>query len=64
MLQQKYEHLFLEKRFSKLGLGTAYVAGFKWAIKNNYEFIYEMDADFSHNPKYIDFSFSIYHILL
>jgi dolichol-phosphate mannosyltransferase len=49
-LQQKYSGLFLETRMGKLGLGTAYVAGFKWAIQNNYEFIYEMDADFSHNP--------------
>jgi dolichol-phosphate mannosyltransferase len=42
--------LFLEQRKGKLGLGTAYIHGFKWAIRNNYEFIFEMDADFSHNP--------------
>ncbi len=42
--------LFLEQRKGKLGLGTAYIHGFKWCIKNNYEFIIEMDADFSHNP--------------
>ena len=42
--------LFLEQRKGKLGLGTAYIHGFKWCIKNNYEFIFEMDADFSHNP--------------
>jgi dolichol-phosphate mannosyltransferase len=42
--------LFLEERKGKLGLGTAYIHGFKWALKNNYTFICEMDADFSHNP--------------
>lgn len=45
------EKLFLEVRKKKSGLGTAYVHGFKWALKKNYEFIFEMDADFSHNPK-------------
>lgn len=50
-LQQKHEGLYLEKRQGKLGLGTAYVKGFKWAIENKYDFIFEMDADFSHNPK-------------
>ena len=43
--------LFLEKRIGKLGLGTAYIHGFKWALLNGYQFIFEMDADFSHNPK-------------
>ena len=42
--------LFLVERAGKLGLGTAYIAGFKWALANNYEYIFEMDADFSHNP--------------
>lgn len=42
--------LFLEERKGKLGLGTAYIHGFKWAIANNYQYIFEMDADFSHNP--------------
>lgn len=42
--------LFLQTRPGKLGLGTAYIAGFKWALKNNYEYIVEMDADFSHKP--------------
>ncbi len=42
--------LFLKKRQGKLGLGTAYIDGFKWAVKHNYEFVFEMDADFSHNP--------------
>lgn len=43
--------LFLEERSGKLGLGTAYIHGFRWALERNYEFIFEMDADFSHNPK-------------
>ncbi len=42
--------LFLENRIKKAGLGTAYVHGFKWAIDKKYDFIFEMDADFSHNP--------------
>ncbi len=51
-LQQKYSNrLFLESRMEKSGLGTAYIHGFKWALKNNYNYIFEMDADFSHNPK-------------
>ena len=50
-LQQQYAgKLFLEVRNKKSGLGTAYVHGFKWALSHNYPFIYEMDADFSHNP--------------
>lgn len=44
------QNLFLHQRSGKLGLGTAYIYGFKWAIKNNYQFIFEMDADFSHHP--------------
>jgi dolichol-phosphate mannosyltransferase len=43
--------LFLEKRISKSGLGTAYIHGFMWAIQKKYDYIIEMDADFSHNPK-------------
>ena len=42
--------LFLEVRMGKAGLGTAYVHGFKWALQRGYQFIFEMDADFSHNP--------------
>ena len=50
-LQQQYTgKLFLEVRTKKSGLGTAYVHGFKWALSHNYQYIYEMDADFSHNP--------------
>ena len=41
------------KREKKSGLGTAYLAGFKYAIKNNYDYVFEMDADFSHDPKYL-----------
>ncbi len=43
--------IHLIERSGKLGLGTAYITGFKWGIANNYDFIFEMDADFSHNPK-------------
>ncbi len=43
--------LFLEERKGKLGLGTAYLHGFRWALEKGYQFIFEMDADFSHNPK-------------
>ena len=46
--------LFLEERKGKLGLGTAYIHGFRWAIERNYQFIFEMDADFSHNPADLD----------
>lgn len=45
------ERLFLEQRQEKSGLGTAYIHGFKWCLERSYEFIFEMDADFSHNPK-------------
>jgi dolichol-phosphate mannosyltransferase len=45
------DRLFLEKREGKSGLGTAYIHGFKWAIAKKYDYIIEMDADFSHNPK-------------
>lgn len=43
--------LHMEERKGKLGLGTAYIHGFKWALQRNYEYIFEMDADFSHNPE-------------
>lgn len=50
-VQKEYTgRLFLQKREGKLGLGTAYIKGFKWALENKYEYIIEMDADFSHNP--------------
>ncbi len=51
-LQPKFSgQLFIEERRGKLGLGTAYIHGFKWAIERDYAFIFEIDADFSHNPK-------------
>jgi dolichol-phosphate mannosyltransferase len=49
-LQKLYRNLFLIERPGKLGLGTAYLAGFKWALEKGYSYIYEMDADFSHDP--------------
>ncbi len=51
-LQQEFpERLFMLERKGKFGLGTAYIAGFKWALQHPYEYIFEMDADFSHNPQ-------------
>lgn len=50
-LQNEFSNLFLEVRKEKTGLGTAYIHGFKWAINRKYDYIIEMDADFSHNPK-------------
>ncbi|MBT8306030.1 MAG: polyprenol monophosphomannose synthase [Maribacter sp.] len=51
VMQKEFpEELFLEVRKEKTGLGTAYIHGFKWAIARKYDFIFEMDADFSHNP--------------
>jgi dolichol-phosphate mannosyltransferase len=50
-LQKDYPgEIFIIERAGKLGLGTAYITGFKWALEQNYDFIFEMDADFSHNP--------------
>lgn len=50
-LQKEFpERLHMIERSGKLGLGTAYIAGFKWALERDYEYIFEMDADFSHNP--------------
>jgi dolichol-phosphate mannosyltransferase len=49
-LQKTLNNLFLIERPGKLGLGTAYLAGFKWALERGYSYIYEMDADFSHDP--------------
>ena len=45
------DSLFLIERAGKLGLGTAYITGFKWAIEHEYDYVFEMDADFSHNPQ-------------
>ncbi len=50
-MQEEFpERLFMIERKCKLGLGTAYIAGFKWAIAHRYDYVFEMDADFSHNP--------------
>lgn len=49
-MEQYPDRVFMECRSGKLGLGTAYIHGFKWALKNGYQYIIEMDADFSHNP--------------
>ena len=51
-LQSEFkDRLFIEIRKEKSGLGTAYIHGFKWCLAKHYEYIFEMDADFSHNPK-------------
>lgn len=51
-LQKEYpDRLFLEEREGKLGLGTAYIHGFKWGLERGYEYLFEMDADFSHDPE-------------
>ncbi|MBC7524090.1 MAG: polyprenol monophosphomannose synthase [Flavobacterium sp.] len=58
-LQKEFpEQLYLEIRTKKSGLGTAYVHGFKWALAHNYDYIFEMDADFSHNPNDLE---KLYH---
>ncbi len=50
IMQEKEPRIHLIKRASKLGLGTAYIAGFRYGIQNGFDYIFEMDADFSHNP--------------
>lgn len=51
LMQNEFgDKLFILERKGKLGLGTAYISGFKWALEHDYEYIFEMDADFSHNP--------------
>ncbi len=59
-LQEKDGRIHLIERSGKLGLGTAYIEGFKWAIKSGYDFVFEMDADFSHNPNDLP---RLYHAL-
>ncbi len=49
--QGKNNNIYIIEREAKLGLGTAYITGFKWALEKGYEYIFEMDADFSHNPE-------------
>ncbi|MBQ9254581.1 MAG: polyprenol monophosphomannose synthase [Bacteroidales bacterium] len=51
LIKEYPNRLFLEQRKGKLGLGTAYIHGFKWALERNYDYVFEMDADFSHPPK-------------
>ena len=51
LINRYSEALHIEERKGKLGLGTAYIHGFKWALKKDYKYIFEMDADFSHNPE-------------
>ena len=58
LMEEFPERLFIIERTGKLGLGTAYITGFKWALENNYDYVFEMDADFSHNPEDLD---RLYH---
>jgi len=51
LMEEFPNRLFIEEREGKQGLGTAYIHGFKWALAHNYGFVFEMDADFSHNPE-------------
>lgn len=53
MVKRHQGRLFLIERSGKLGLGTAYITGFKWALARDYQYVFEMDADFSHNPQYL-----------
>ena len=60
-LQKEFpEQLFMIERTGKLGLGTAYITGFKWAVEHKYDYIFEMDADFSHNPNDLPRLYSAY----
>jgi dolichol-phosphate mannosyltransferase len=54
LMQSHPDKIFIQERKGKLGLGTAYIHGFKWALANQYDYIFEMDADFSHNPLDLD----------
>jgi len=54
LMQAHPDKIFIQERKGKLGLGTAYIYGFKWALANQYDYIFEMDADFSHNPLDLD----------
>ena len=54
LIPKHFGRIFIEKRAGKLGLGTAYIHGFLWALKRNYDLIFEMDADFSHSPDDLD----------
>lgn len=54
LMQVHPDKIFIQERKGKLGLGTAYIHGFKWALKHQYDYVFEMDADFSHNPLDLD----------
>jgi len=54
VMEEFPNRLFIEERSGKLGLGTAYIHGFKWALARNYNYVFEMDADFSHNPEDVE----------
>lgn len=54
LMKEFPERLYIEERAGKLGLGTAYIHGFKWALAKNYDYVFEMDADFSHNPEDVE----------
>ena len=61
-LQNEFSNLHLEVRQEKSGLGTAYIHGFKWCLSKGYDYIFEMDADFSHNPKDLTKLFNACHV--
>jgi len=61
LIKEFPKRLYILERKGKLGLGTAYIAGFKWALQYPYEYIFEMDADFSHNPEDLERLFSSLH---
>lgn len=62
-LQKEFNNnLFIENGLKKLGLGTAYVKGFRWALSRNYDYIFEMDADFSHNPNDLEKLYNACHL--
>ena len=61
MAEEFKDRLFLIERSGKLGLGTAYIKGFKWALEHKYEYIFEMDADFSHDPNDLPRLYSACH---
>jgi len=62
LIESQYrDRLFIVERQGKLGLGTAYIAGFKWAMEHGYDFIFEMDADFSHSPNDLPRLYSACH---
>ena len=62
-LQKEFNNnLFIENGLKKLGLGTAYVKGFRWALSRNYDYIFEMDADFSHNPNDLEKLYDACHL--